>query len=151
MSHAQRSWVLRQLANIPFYSLQPVRRRRQASEGTNIKNVCLYPVRAPRWRVGGVPTKTKSACDSVWDSSGTPHSDPSLRQGVIYIYIYMGKNSWTLQKLIDELNSGEVDPLRHPDVELEVVRKLYGRHYRYYSNDNRRLYYLEKHQQRVQP
>jgi hypothetical protein len=61
------------------------------------------------------------------------------------------KNGWPLQKLIDELNSGEVDPLRHPDLELEVVRKLHGRHYRYYSNDNRRLYCLKEHQQHVEP
>ena len=100
------------------------------------------------------PNKNKIRLRFSLGQFGHPSLRPLTPTGgyiYIYIYIYMGKNGWPLQKLIDELNSGEVDPLRHPDVELEVVRKLYGRHYRYYSNDNRRLYYLEKHQQRVQP
>ena len=61
------------------------------------------------------------------------------------------KNGAPLEHLIDDLNSGRVDPLKHPNLQLEVVEVKRGGKARYYSNDNRRLYCLKQHQKFVKP
>ena len=43
---------------------------------------------------------------------------------------------------------GKVDPLQHPNMRLEVVRKLVDGRVMVYSNDNRRLYSLKQFEAR---
>ncbi len=56
------------------------------------------------------------------------------------------QNGWWLERLIDDLDSGRVDPRTHETMRLEVV----FHQGKYYSNDNRRLYCLKKHQENQQ-
>ena len=54
----------------------------------------------------------------------------------------------TLEDLIRDLESGKVDPLQHPNMRLEVVRKFVDGREIVYSNDNIRLYCLKQYQLR---
>ena len=62
------------------------------------------------------------------------------------------KICWPREKLIDDLRSSNVDPLDHPDRQLEVIRKWtkHGKA-KYYSNDNRCLYCLKQYHRDVIP
>ena len=62
------------------------------------------------------------------------------------------KICWPREKLIDDLRSSNVDPLDHPDLQLEVIRKWtkHGKA-KYYSNDNRCLYCLKQYHRDVIP
>lgn len=56
------------------------------------------------------------------------------------------QNGLWLEQLIDDLDSGRVDPRTHENMRLEVVLHK-GK---YFSNDNRRLFCLKKHQENQQ-
>ena len=56
------------------------------------------------------------------------------------------QNGLWLEQLIDDLDSGRVDPCTHENMRLEVVLHK-GK---YFSNDNRRLFCLKKHQENQQ-
>ena len=55
------------------------------------------------------------------------------------------------EHLIDDFSSGRVDPLKHPNFQLEVARVKHGGKARYSAGDGRRLDCLKQHQQLVSP
>ena len=81
------------------------------------------------------------------------HYEKSIKQSSVEQLEYTQENigrcfkdGRTLQELIHDLDAGRVDPLEHPNMQLEVVRKWGNQREVFYSNDNRRLYCLKQHQ-----
>ena len=103
-----------------------------------------YPPGCPGGR-GGV-LHTKYTCDVKLEAEGKEervdvekllYTQPSIKKA------FQRGSPWrTLEDLIRALENEDVNPLYHPNLKLEVVRKG-GR---YFSNDNRRLYCLKRFQ-----